>query len=307
MVLRRGRNMIDRKRRALLLVVAGLLTASWATAQNIKKVGPGGAPYTVPRTPPGQLPADSPFNKRDLAGHWVRVSPFETYGAVPGGIPTGINGIDGDGGLKLEDAPFTKAGLEKFLHNIPSYGRRQAPPRLGNDPQMLCDPMGVPRILNGQVKDPHATLEIGMLPDRVVQFVEWHHVWREIWTDGRKVPNVDEVDPKWLGYSVGHWDGDTFVVDSVGFDERTWLDHNGYPHTDQMRLEERYRRVDVNTLELQMTVTDPEYYTKPFKSDLKVWKMDRSGAKSWDEQIFCVTSEEAKFNSLIRDAGVGKK
>lgn len=84
-------------------------------------------------------------------------------------------------------------------------------------------------------------------------------------------------------------------------------DHNGYPHTENMRLEERYRRVDVNTLELQMTVTDPEYYSKPFQSDLKVWKMDRTHAQDWDEQIFCVPSEEFKFNSLIRDGNIGKQ
>jgi hypothetical protein len=292
----------------MILMVAAVFAAAPAFAQNVRRVGPNGSPYTVPPTPPGQLPANTPFNKRDIVGKWVRVSPFETYGAVPGGIPTGKDGLDGDGGLKLEEAPFTPAGRERLLKNLPSYGRRQVPPRLGNDPQMMCDPMGVPRILNGQVKDPHATLEIAMLPDRMLQMVQWHHHWREVWTDGRALPKLDaNLQPTWNGYSVGRWDGDTFVVDSVGFDERSWLDHNGYPHTEAMRLEERYRRVDVNTLELQMTVTDPEYYSKPFKSDLKVWKLDRKGVKEWDEQIFCVPSEEFKFNNLIRDANVGKQ
>ena len=82
---------------------------------------------------------------------------------------------------------------------------------------------------------------------------------------------------------------------------------NGYPHTENMRLEERYRRLDANTLELQMTVTDPEYYSKPFNSDVKRFLLDRAGVKDWDEQIYCVPSEEFSFNSLIRDGGVGKR
>jgi hypothetical protein len=106
---------------------------------------------------------------------------------------------------------------------------------------------------------------------------QWHHHFRVVWTDGRSLPKTDDLEPKWNGYSVGHWDGDTFVVESIGFDLRIWLDHNGYPHTENMRLEERYRRVDANTLELQMTITDP--VTKPFKSDVKRFLMDRTGVK----------------------------
>jgi hypothetical protein len=221
-------------------------------------------------------------------------------------VPSGKNGIDYDGGQQVEEAPFTPAGKAALLKNLPSYGRRQVAPRLGNDPQMMCDPMGVPRILNGQVKDPHATFEIVMLPERMIQFVQWHHHFRVVWTDGRSLPKTDDLEPKWNGYSVGRWDGDTFVVESIGFDSRTWLDHNGYPHTENMRLEDRYRRVDANTLELRMTITDPEYYTKPFNSDVKRFLMDRTGVKDWDAQIYCVPSEEFKFNSLIRDGGVGK-
>jgi hypothetical protein len=105
---------------------------------------------------------------------------------------------------------------------------------------------------------------------------------------------------------VGRWQGDTFVIDSVGFDPRTWLDHNGYPHSDEMRLQERYRLIDADTLELTMTLTDPEYYSKPFLSDVKRFQRDREHERDWDEQIFCVPSEEQRFNRLIRDGGVGK-
>jgi hypothetical protein len=93
---------------------------------------------------------------------------------------------------------------------------------------MMCDPTGVPRILNGPVKDPHATFEIVMLPDRMIQFVQWHHHYRVVWTDGRSLPKTGDLEPKWNGYSIGRWEGDTFVVQSIGFESRTWLDHNGY-------------------------------------------------------------------------------
>ena len=82
--------------------------------------------------------------------------------------------------------------------------------------------------------------------------------------DGRTLPALEDTYPKWNGYSVGRREGDTLVVDSVGFDERTWLDKFGYPHSEEMRLEERYRRIDANTLELTMTVFDPVAYTEPF-------------------------------------------
>lgn len=292
---------------AFLVIAAVGCLETGVRAQNVRSVSTGGVPFTAPRPPKGLAPPGAPFDKHDISGKWNRATPFETYSNVPGGVPTGRNGIDGDGGQQVEEAPFTPAGRAAFLKNLPSYGRRQVPPRLGNDPQMNCDPMGVPRILNGQVKDPHATFEIIMLPDRMIQLVQWHHHMRMVWTDGRALPKLDEnLEPKWNGYSVGRWEGDTFVVDSVGFDPRTWLDHNGYPHTENMRLEERYRRLDANTLELQMTVTDPEYYSKPFKSDVKRFLLDRIGVKDWDEQIYCVPSEEFRFNSLIRDGGVGK-
>ena len=96
-------------------------------------------------------------------------------------------------------------------------------------------------------------------------------------------------------------------MDSVGFDDRTWLDKFGYAHSDEMRLQERYRRVDADTLELTMTITDPQYYTKPWESDRKIFKLNAlQFEKPWDEQIYCVPSEENKFNRLIRDPASGK-
>jgi len=82
-------------------------------------------------------------------------------------------------------------------------------------------------------------------------------------TDGRQLPK--DPDPRWYGYSVGKWEDDTtFVVQSNGTDERTWLDNAGNPHSNEMRVEERYHRVNMNTMELTVTIDDPKAYTKPW-------------------------------------------
>lgn len=252
------------------------------------------------------------FDPKNLTGKYHRETPFQTYSNVPGGAnelqafllkqAPAPRKLD----VPTEEAPFTSAGEAAFDKNIPSYGRRIAAPKIGNDPQGMCDPWGVPRMLNGQVAGPHSTLEILQTPGRTFMFSEWHHDYRVVFTDGRQLPKADEIEPKWNGYSIGQWEGTTFVVKSIGFDERTWLDHNGYPHTDQMQLEERYRKLDADTLELTETITDPQYYSKPFKSDRKIWKLMKDASKDWDEQIYCVPSEEFKFNKLIRDGNVGK-
>ena len=87
--------------------------------------------------------------------------------------------------------------------------------------------------------------------------------YRLIWADGRPLPNVDEVEPRWFGYSVGKWTDDyTFEIDTVGVDDRTWLDNVGRPHSYKMRVHEIWHRVDYDTMELTATVDDPEYYSE---------------------------------------------
>ena len=283
----------------LLLVVCAVAGA--AQAQN--------APAA-----PARPAARPPANPRDLSGKWLRTTPFQTFSNVKGGANEFQNEItqgrkpdlNRDTGLKYAEPVFTPAGKAAFDRNVPSYGLRITAPKDGNDPQGNCDPWGVPRMLNGQVAGPHAGWSVLQTPQKLIQFSGWHHNYREVWTDGRALPAIDEVEPTWNGYSVGRWEGNTFVVDSLGFDPRTWLDHNGYPHSDQMRLQERYRLVDADTLELRMTITDPDFYAQPFQSDVKLFRRDRENEKAWDEQIYCVPSEEQRFNRLIRDGGVGK-
>jgi len=86
--------------------------------------------------------------------------------------------------------------------------------------------------------------------------------YRQIFLDGRKLPQ--DPNPSWMGYSIGHWDGDTLVVESTGFNDRTWLDGNGHPHTEALHLTERLRRPNVGHMDVELTIDDPKAYNKPW-------------------------------------------
>src|SRR3954471_7048677 len=180
----------------------------------------------------GQAKPD--FDPHDLSGHWNRTSRFQTFSNV----------YSGQGNTQgTDEAPLTTVGKAKFAANKPGYGPRAVPPAIGNDPMGTCDPLGIPRLLNTEVITPHQTMEIVQIPGRMIQFFEWHHDWREVFVD-RKLPAADTVDPTWNGTSVGKWEGDVFVVDSIGFDDRTWLDKFGYPPSEDMKAPERYARIE---------------------------------------------------------------
>jgi hypothetical protein len=86
--------------------------------------------------------------------------------------------------------------------------------------------------------------------------------FRQIFTDGRK--QLTDPSPSWMGYSVGKWEGDTLVVDTVGFNDLSWLDARGHGHSDALRVEERFHRRDFGHMDVAVTITDPKTFTKPF-------------------------------------------
>jgi hypothetical protein len=248
-----------------------------------------------------------PFNPKELTGIWAR-----DLGRA--GIACGPE--CGDRGFGKKVPPMTPEGKKRFDANKPSYGRalgeplkgedigrvRAVPPALGNDPQGECIPQGIPRHL----LFPYS-FEIMMTTDgRMVQRFEWNDNWRQIWMDGRKLPAVPVDLPGLYGYSVGRWDGNTLVVETVGLDDRTWVDHFGYPHSDETRLEERYRRIAYNKLELIMTLYDPKVYATPWVSDRKVSVLlDPRELKSGDGwqgllELPCADLIEG-FNKKVRD------
>jgi hypothetical protein len=102
-------------------------------------------------------------------------------------------------------------------------------------------------------------------PDRIVVIFEGGaHVWREIHMDGRPLPNPEELNPTYFGYSVGRWEGDTLVIEAVGFNEKTWLNFGGYMHTDELRTIERITRPNNDTLHYEATLIDPGAYSEPW-------------------------------------------
>src|SRR5213594_355975 len=262
------------------------------------------------------LPAQNAFDPHDLSGIWSRNS--QGYGG--GGTCRGC----GDRGFNNDVPPMTEWGKARFEANKPSYGRalgspaaaqhteeaigrrRGVPPGQGNDIVTACNPSGLPRML--LYPDPMEFV-FDKNGDKVIQTFQWTHQWRTIYTDGRKLPEDPDV-PRWYGYSVAKWEGNTFVVDSYGFDDRTWVDHFGYPHSDKMRLQERYRRVDHDTLELTMTIDDPKTYTKPWVSQTKTFKLLKKEEISYDgwygmlEEICAPVDEVDSFlNRIVKPAG----
>ncbi len=124
------------------------------------------------------------------------------------------------------------------------------------DPEANCLPTGVPRL-------PPYPLKIVQTPSVMVILFEGNiHSYRQIFLDGRSHPK--DLDPTWYGDSIGKWEGDTLVVDTVGFNDKFWFDFAGHPHTGQLHITERYRRPDLGHIEEEVTIDDPGAYTKPF-------------------------------------------
>jgi hypothetical protein len=141
------------------------------------------------------------------------------------------------------------------------YRERQATSRK-DDPEGLCFPPGVPE-------------QMLTLPFKIVQnpalTVILYETWanyRQIFTDGRSLPS-EIAKPSWFGYSVGKWDADVFVVETIGFNDRTWISHEGYPRTEALRVTERFRRVNFGQLEIQFTFEDQQAYTKPWGATIQ--------------------------------------
>jgi hypothetical protein len=123
------------------------------------------------------------------------------------------------------------------------------------DPESRCLPPGIPRM--------YATpfpFQIFQMPDRVLFIFEGAtHIWREVFTDGR--PHQKDVNPSFLGDAIGHWEGDTLVVDTIGFNEESWLDQDGHPHTDALHTIEKFTRINAAQMRYEYTIDDPNAYT----------------------------------------------
>jgi hypothetical protein len=250
-----------------IVALAFILTASCAT------FGQASPRQSTPKTSAASAP------KRDLSGVW------QYQGAG------GAENVADEKNIP----PMTPWAKAKFDKEIPGYGSRAAPG--GNDPILQCDPIGFPRVMFMPTP-----IEFVQAPGRVLQFFEREHEWRPIWTDGRSLP--EDADPAWYGHAIGHWEDDyTFVVESSGFNEKTWLTPGGYPHTEEMHTTERYQRVDHDTILYNVTIVDPKAYTKPIEGRHVTFKL-RLHVEI--EELPCVWSEENAFTKRIREPAAAK-
>ena len=236
----------------LFALFAAFALSSVASAQ----AGQSGQQKTNAGTNPWKYyPADravgdgGPAPKRELTGTWA--------GPQSGaGVPN----------LKAEPAPpMTPLGQKMFDLNKPIG--KFSPAGTNDSVARSCDPMGVPQNAIQEVR----AISFATMPNRIIVLIQFMDIWREIWMDGRALPtNVgatgkDALDPRYNGYSVGHWENDnTLLVDTTGLDDRSWATKGGYPHSIDAHVQERFVRMDHNDLKVSVTMDDPKIYTKPY-------------------------------------------
>jgi hypothetical protein len=210
--------------------------AATASAQWLNYPTPG-----IPRTADGKLNLSAPAPKTsggtlDLSGVWTA----DTGNRQELNADPGIFARPSGGPLQPWAAALDQQHREMLLKD---------------DPSARCLPMGPPRM---DRRGPH---KIVQLPGLIVILYEENTFFRQIFLDGRMLPT--DPNPTWMGYSVGHWEGDTLVVDTTGFNDDVWI-WSGHPHTPALRTVERFRRRDFGHMDLGITIDDPHAYTKPW-------------------------------------------
>ena len=222
--------------KAVLVGVIVFLFSGHLAAQRLKQPTSG-----IPRTPDGKpnlaAPAPrAPDGRPDLTGLWLKSSPKYARNVAADLTPDEIR-------------PWVRDLVEQRREDLGKDGM-----------QVRCLPLGPAYATAGDSTGSEMT-RIVQTPQLIVM-LNPDLTYRQIWLDGRALES--DPNPSWMGYSVGRWDGDTLVVESYGFHAGTWLDRTGHPHTEQLRMTERYRRPRFGTLEIEVTFSDPKAYTKPW-------------------------------------------
>ena len=247
------------KQRIVLLAASFALTSALPMqAQWLGYPTPG-----VPRNPDGtvDLTAEAPRldGKPDLSGVWHVETMTLEEAKRRFGESAGENELIG-----MEVTTISPYAINLFIDTDPedipirpeAVTLMQQRRASGIDPGISCLPLGIP--LNTLVSEYQ---KIVQTPQLILMVLELDGV-RQVYMDGRELE--DDPNPSWLGHSIGHWDGDTLVVETNGFNDRTWLDSAGHPHSESMRLTERYHRRDFGHLDIEITIDDPVMYTEPF-------------------------------------------
>lgn len=286
----------------VVIAVTGCWTNLFAQGGAEAAAPPGKVSWnnTVPGRAAYAGKTHAPAPKRDLSGVWDASAEggFQAKGVAehPAMKPNSQSeGGEIDESKIAKPLPYTAAGLEALKANRPAAGIRSAPPDQVNDPTTICDPVGFPRMELFEMR----TFQIVQQPTKVVYLNQYNDNWRIIWTDGRELPK--DPESRFNGYAVGKWVDDyTFVVDTIGLDERTWLDYAGRPHSDQLRVQETFHRVDQDTMELTVRIDDPKMYKEPWLA-LNKFKLHLQPPGFDMREMICAPSEVSDYNKSVSD------
>jgi len=215
----------------------------------------------------------------DFTGSWERYpSPGETpdprYAPTPVPIPP----------------PLKPEYLEQWREHEAVLAARQAEGQPPGDDYVKCLPDGMPAMMQGMFP-----MEIFQRPEQINITQEAFNQTRRVYM-GETLKPASELDPMFYGHSVGHWEGETLVIDAVGFNEKFWMSRDGLPHTDRLHLTERFTRTDFNTLKYEVTIDDPGAYTAPWTSGfslrwtpgIELFEYQCQGNNFFPESVFFV-------------------
>ena len=232
---------------AVLAAAAAPAHAQWERARDRS------LQWSQDGTPNLSAPTPRVNGRVDLSGVWV---------ADADPLPPGIEAVEVDVQFPRHMINIA-ADLEVGKAPLQPAAAKLMEERSGTEaPGAFCKPTGVPHV--NAIVLPY---KIVQTPNLVLVLYEENTVFRQIFLDGRKP--VADPEPRFMGYSTGRWEGDELVVDTVGVTDQSWLDGMGHPHTDRMRITERFRRRDAGHLEIQTTIDDPGAYTSPFTYTVK--------------------------------------
>jgi hypothetical protein len=262
--------MINRFGRLILVIWAGFTLSSVVLAQT------------------------APAPRHDISGTWAPAN-----GPGDGIQAGGVKAMPNDGKPEHE-LPYTPLGLATYKSHKALEGKDMVAPAEYNDPRDFCEPIGFPRANHYNLRQ----TQILENEFKVVILYQYAQTWRVIWTDGREVPKEIPED-RFYGYAAGKWvDDTTLVVQTVGMmpENRVWLDSTGRPVSDQLRVEERWHRVNHDRLELTVTIDDPKMYTRPWVS------MDKFPMKLQDphtdvSEMYCSPYELEQYNKRFARPG----
>jgi hypothetical protein len=268
----------------ILLVGAVGIQAQWLNVRD------PGSPRTKDGKPNMSAPAPRASNgKPDLSGLWQgEGAPISELMKI---LPDGVNGLGEDPppmafinvlqGVKPEDDPLRPEFRDAY--------QKQAAVALTEPPPAFCTPSPTP-----WVDSFPSPFKIVQTPKLTLMLVESDTDFRQVFTDGRNLPA--DPQPSWLGYSVGKWDGDSFVVDTAGLNQLSPLDILGHPHSDALHVTERFRRRDFGHMDLDVTIDDPKVYTRPFSYKINLNLLPDTDLL----ENFCVENEKDAAHAIKR-------